>query len=431
MKNFVLLITVVVSLSAFAQQPFSPGSIVVVRAGSPDSALPASSSPVFLEEFDPNGKHVQTITIPYEGQAKLTLSGRATAEGVLRLSADGKLLTLAGYDLVPGVSSPTITATAAGRSIAMIGHQGQVSIPNILPIDQLYPNNAFRAVVTDNGARYWTAGGTQGVRFFRNGETTSTLISGTATNLRTVDIQYGNLFLSHGSGTVNTRIMQVGENLPDTAGVIASALPGLPTSGVAGCDFVMLDLENGIDGPDVIYLADELGGIRKFSLVDGAWVSNGVLGSAADAFRGLTGIQIPGGGIFYATARGGNGATGGGQLVRFADISGYNQPISGNPEVIAQAAVNTAFRGVALAPMAEKLAVMTYTFNGNGNWSNSENWVNGQVPPEVLPAGHQIVIAPANDGTCIVDIQQKIDKGGIIIVAAGKTLEITGDLQIN
>jgi hypothetical protein len=48
--------------------------------------------------------------------------------------------------------------------------------------------------------------------------------------------------------------------------------------------------------------------------------------------------------------------------------------------------------------------VITYTFNGNGNWSNAANWLNGIIPPNPLPANKEIIINPVSSGSCVLDI---------------------------
>src|SRR5262249_1580816 len=52
----------------------------------------------------------------------------------------------------------------------------------------------------------------------------------------------------------------------------------------------------------------------------------------------------------FAVRKGGSSATGGGELVKLVDSSGYNGAFSGTPTLLATAGTNTAFRGVALAP---------------------------------------------------------------------------------
>ena len=103
-----------------------------------------------------------------------------------------------------------------------------------------------------------------------------------------------------------------------------------------------------------MYVADDTngagGGVTKYSLVSGSWTANSTAGSSADGYRGITGSVSGGTVTLYATRKGGSGATGGGELVSIVDAGGFNAAISGTPTLLATAAANTAFRGVALAP---------------------------------------------------------------------------------
>jgi hypothetical protein len=71
-----------------------------------------------------------------------------------------------------------------------------------------------------------------------------------------------------------------------------------------------------------------------------------------------------------------------------------------------------------------------YTFTGNGHWSVASNWANGIVPPPIVPANTEIIISPANNGECIVDIPQQIPAGAKLTVKAGKKLRLPGNLRI-
>ncbi len=71
-----------------------------------------------------------------------------------------------------------------------------------------------------------------------------------------------------------------------------------------------------------------------------------------------------------------------------------------------------------------------YRFTGNGNWSNSSNWENQQVPPAYLPGGDLIIIDNAAGGQCLLDVTQYISNTGSLIVNNGKKLLIPGQLKI-
>lgn len=73
-------------------------------------------------------------------------------------------------------------------------------------------------------------------------------------------------------------------------------------------------------------------------------------------------------------------------------------------------------------------AQINFTFTGNGNWSDSANWENWQLPPSTLPAGQSILINPISNGKCILDVYQKITTGGVLTVADGKIFELNANL---
>ena len=103
-------------------------------------------------------------------------------------------------------------------------------------------------------------------------------------------------------------------------------------------------------GLDTLYVADDGAGLLKYSLVQGAWTSNGVVGAASDTYRGLTGVASGSSVTLFATRKGGSAATGGGELVVVQDPAGYNGAFAATPTTLATSATNTAFRGVAFAP---------------------------------------------------------------------------------
>jgi hypothetical protein len=77
------------------------------------------------------------------------------------------------------------------------------------------------------------------------------------------------------------------------------------------------------------------------------------------------------------------------------------------------------------------LLPVTYTFTGNGNWNEPANWSGNLLPPAALPLGSDIIINPANGGTCILNVQQTILPGATLMVKEGKQFIIQGNLNYN
>ncbi len=71
-----------------------------------------------------------------------------------------------------------------------------------------------------------------------------------------------------------------------------------------------------------------------------------------------------------------------------------------------------------------------YRFAGNGFWNDPENWSNKTIPPADLPSGSEIVIAPVDEGKCILNVPQTLLPGSKIIVENNKLFRIAGNLTI-
>ena len=70
-----------------------------------------------------------------------------------------------------------------------------------------------------------------------------------------------------------------------------------------------------------------------------------------------------------------------------------------------------------------------YTFIGDGNWSDTSNWLNRNMPPDVLTAGSKIIINPVSNGECALDVPQIISFGASFSVESNKKFKIVGKLE--
>ena len=70
----------------------------------------------------------------------------------------------------------------------------------------------------------------------------------------------------------------------------------------------------------------------------------------------------------------------------------------------------------------------TFTFNGNGNWTDANNWADNMIPPPILPSGAKIIVDPVASGECVLNTIQQIKTGASISVNNGKKFRIVGNL---
>jgi hypothetical protein len=336
---------------------FMPGDVVVYRVGDGDVPLVNTGSPVFLDEFAPDGTLVQSVALPTTAAGashQLIASGTAASEGQLTRSSDGRFLIVPGYasDLGGATSLSGSVAAEVPRTVGRVAADGTIDTTTALT-DWSDANNA-RSATSTNGTDLWVGGADGGVRYTAVGSTTSVQLSTDSKNIRAVAIFAGQLYMSTQKGST-IRIGAVGTGAPTTAGQAITNLPGFPLTGLPEA-FFLADLD-GTPGDDTLYVADDASGLQKFSLVGGTWIANGTIGSGSDAYRGLTGAVTDTTVTLYATRKGDTG----GELVRVVDASGHDGAFSDSPVVLAAAAANQAFRGVALAPVDEQSSTPTAT----------------------------------------------------------------------
>ena len=335
---------------------FGSGNVVVYRVGTGGTGLVNTGGAVFLDEYNSNGTLIQSLALPTSDpdatgpQRVLVASGTATSEGGLTRSSDGR------YLMVPGYAGNSGSGSLANTSPATINRVvGRVDASGTIDTSTWFNDggsNNIRSVASTDGTQIWvgTAGG--GVRTLSLGNAGGSTGVSTLTNVRYVQVNSGQLYVSSQSGT--SRLGTVGTGLPTTGSQAFTNLPGFPTDASSSpYGYFFADLTDSVAGDDTLYVSDDSAfALRKYSLVGGSWTLNGTIGVSSDSYRGLAGTVSGSTVTLYATRKGGSGSTGGGELVRLNDTSGYNGAFSGTPTILATASTNTAFRGVALSPVA-------------------------------------------------------------------------------
>jgi hypothetical protein len=340
----------------------SNSDVVVYRVGDGVAGLLSSGAAVFVDEFNSTtGALVKSTAMPTVasgGNHRLIASGVASSEGLITTSVDGRYVVLTGYDApIPFTTADggtgsvaSSTSAQAARVVGRLDAAGEVDTSTALT--DFSSGNNPRGVASTDGTNLWVAGAVDSIHFTTLGSTTSVQLSTALTNLRAAEIFGSQLFVSDSSGSA-VRLGTVGTGLPTTAGQTITNLPGFLTSG-SPYAFFFADLD-GTPGLDTLYVADDgssgsSGGLTKYGLVSGSWAAKGTVGSAADTYRGVTGVVSGTTVTLYAVRKGGTAAAGGGELDALVDSTGFGGTFAATPSVLATATANTSFRGVALAP---------------------------------------------------------------------------------
>jgi hypothetical protein len=384
--TFLLLVVAFISNGQSTQNTpawaFTSGNLVIVRVGSGVGTLPPyfNAGAIFLDEYNTSGVLVKSTGLPinggYPGNFPIVLAAISPTEGFINRSSNGQYLVLGGYAVSPGSqavnTSPNAwTSQSVRRTVAIVDAAGNLNI--LTQMIEAFNNSDIRSVASENGTNLWMTGandlvvmpsGTQSI-------TPKSLRPNASVNgMRALTIFNGQLYVSFGPNASGYSLAKVGTGLPIAGSQAVVNLPGMPTTNYSFNQFLLFDTD-GNNTCDVIYVADDgatSGGIAKYSLVNGIWKLNNIVGDPADAYRGLTGTYdvATGTASLYAIRKGGTTITGGGELVSLVDNTGYNANMTAAPTLLAVAPANTAFRGIALTPVAlvpVTLKAFTGTYN--------------------------------------------------------------------
>lgn len=334
--------------------PAVPTAFYVVRVGDGTASLSSNATATFLEQRKlSDGSLIGApIALPVAAAGNnqpLTLSGTATSEGQMTRSADGRYLVLAGYAATPGTASITSsTAVNVNRIVGRIDAAGNVDTSTRLT--GAYDGSNVRSATSADGTSFWLAGNsstTGGVQYVAFGVSAAgTQIVATPANTRVVQIFGGQLFVTSGSGGYTT-INAVGA-LPATGPVTVTPLAGTPTTGASPYSYALFDRDGNVAGLDTLYVADDRtlasgGGIIKWTFDGTTWKQSTTVltGGLTVGVRGLTAFVSGTNVVILATDTASPS-----NIVTVTD-DGTAAPMA---KVIATAATNTAYRGIALAP---------------------------------------------------------------------------------
>ena len=390
-----------------ANLPFTPGNLVVYRVGDGGTALSGAGAPIFLDEYNVGGTRIQSFPLPTTSSGPvnaLVAAGNSSSEGLMTRSVDGRYLMFTGYKAAVGAANVGSSASSTTpRTVARVDVAGSMDTSTALT--DLSSTSNPRSVASVDGTAFWAGGGAGGVRYAALGATTSTQIESPAfANTRQFNIFSNQLYLS--TATSTNRLATVGTGTPTTSGQAVVNLPGFPTSGGSPYGFFFCTL-NGGAGLDTVYVADDGGsaGIQKYCLDSGSWALKGTI-TAANV-RGLT-ASVSGTTVTLYGSTSGSGSTNG-SIYTVTDTAGYDAaPSTTTATVIATAANNMAFRGVAFAPKSGQ-TITAIAATAAKNYGDSPYSV-------ATTASSGLTVAYASDNPSVATVDAS---GNVTIIGTG------------
>ena len=323
---------------------FSAGNIVVLQAGDGVTTLTNTGNPIVLREFNTLGVPTFSMAAPTTGTNALLISGSATSEGCLSLSANGKLLVFGGYakSLPNSISLAGATASSVNRGIGVVNGSATYSLA--ASSASLFSTNNIRAASSDGLNNFWGAGSNDGTDYFGTAST-PTIVQNSKVNQRAVAIFNNQLYFSTQSSAGTPSLLgvySVGVGLPTSSSQTISNVINTGT-GSQPTQFYF----NSSSTPTICYVADGRsngsGGVQKWVNSLGTWTLAYTL-STGSSTTGAVGVIADFSGanpIVYATTA----ETALNRLVGITDIG-----VSSTPTTLATSTINTVFKGLAFSP---------------------------------------------------------------------------------
>lgn len=333
----------------------TPTEFTVLRIGTGAAALTNDATAGFLERRQiANGTIVGTpLALPTAvngANRQLTFSGAASVEGQLSRSSNGKYLVVAGYAANPGVNNVSTTvASTVNRVIGRIDAAGTI---NTATAFNAFTGSGVRGAASTDGAMLWVSSDL-GIGYTTLGSTAAPTILNTS-NVRALQIfgqnNVAQLFTSGGaSGTYGVNM--VGTGTPNAAGTTVTPLTGFTqANSPSSYDFVGFDRDaNG--SIDQLYVADDRtvtgGGVQRWKLNGATWTLEGTISTGVTAGARAVAGYVAGNTVTLVatTSELGNTAP---RVLRITDAGGATS--AATSQLLATAANNTTYRGIALAP---------------------------------------------------------------------------------
>jgi hypothetical protein len=341
------LISSVLFTAGTLQAQFNSGNLTVFQAGDGAASLANTGNPIVLKEYSPAGIQTYSMIVPNTSTNALVVSGSATSEGFLSLSADKKYLVFGGYaqSLPNATSLAGSTAATINRGIGMVANGGLSSYSLIATSASFFTSNNIRGAAATDNTNCWGSGANQGTNYFGTASA-PTNVQNTKVNLRAIAVFNNQLYASSqvASGTpTDIGVYSIGVGTPTAAGQTASTVINTGV-GSQPAQFYFNTAGN------ICYVADQRnaagGGIQKWVYSSNTWTLAYTLPTGTTTI-GATGVVADFSGanpIVYAT-------TNESSSNRLISIIDAGAPSTATTLATASTA-NTVFRGLAFSPCA-------------------------------------------------------------------------------
>jgi hypothetical protein len=339
-----------------ATTPVTPTEFTVVRIGMGTTALTNDATATFLERRKITdgslvGVALALPTAVSGANKQLTLSGLASVEGQLTRSTDGKYLIIAGY--AAAVGSPNVSSSSSATVNRVIGRIDAAGNINTTTASTGFTAAGMRGAASTDGNMLWVSSDS-GIGYTTLGSTAvPTLLN--ITNVRGIGIfGSGNGVQLYASSVSNPNqgLNAVGTGTPTAANTTVTRLAGFTAANSpASVGFVAFD-RDGNGTVDQMYVADDTlgagGGIQRWKLNSGnSWMQEGIVSTGANAgARYVTGWVTGTTATLLVTTAEGGGVNP--RILQLTDNGGATSAVT--TKMLATAAGNTTYRGIALAP---------------------------------------------------------------------------------
>lgn len=365
MKKIAVTATSLALASMFSSAgSLQPGHLAVLRAGDGQLDLKLRQSPAFIDQFTTgalNKAPSASIALPTNGPNAFFFNGHAATEGLLALSADHHLLTLAGYGGVNLLqSNGTPSVLAIGRGFCTVDAAGVIHT-TIYGQHAQYEKMNPRGAVTDGTNNFWGCGNAFGTFYYNSASSPEPTVFPAIENSRAIRI-IGNVLyvtLNGPDGTavdIPAGIYSFQESSGNPSPLPRSAGSKLKLELAASAPYTKIAGFDMNPAGTIAYTADTMAGIQKYVKSGSSWKlaynfsipqnipaadnhSTGCFGLVVD-FSGPAPV------IYATTTEGYDGSVNSNRVVQIVD-TGASAPVT----TVAQApSAKIAYRGIDFTP---------------------------------------------------------------------------------